>query len=198
VVLLALYIPPLSRVSPSIAYGLLIAPGPDGPVILDKGRWQDHAVGAIQPYVNRKPAVTLCGVTILVEDSLDLSASAFSSWPWPEKRPIDVADSLREEIADAMVYKHIEPSSLPPGWWDEPKLNILWGRLPMLIGRLAAWVLLATGLYMTLRWSKAAFICARLARGLCPKCKYNMHGIEKARCPECGRELSDDEQSLLS
>lgn len=39
---------------------------------------------------------------------------------------------------------------------------------------------------------------ARIARGVCPQCLYQLSGLDAPRCPECGGALSLREQSTLA
>jgi hypothetical protein len=35
-------------------------------------------------------------------------------------------------------------------------------------------------------WVRARIGERRLSRGLCPRCRYNLHGLREPKCPECG------------
>lgn len=85
---------------------------------------------------------------------------------------------------------------LRPGWWQEPQRTILWRGVHLVVGRLAAWPLLVVGIVMLVYPSRTERRWARLSRGICPKCKYDLTGVQD-RCPECGRELSADEAAAL-
>ncbi len=40
-------------------------------------------------------------------------------------------------------------------------------------------------------WIRARIGQRRLSRGLCPRCRYNLHGLRESRCPECGTAIDE-------
>lgn len=79
---------------------------------------------------------------------------------------------------------------------DYQAITPLWtGRAHNLLALLAL-----TGLVYSVWWNllpstrRARNRAKRLSRGLCPRCRYPLHGLAENQCPECGEEWGSAEQ----
>lgn len=110
----------------------------------------------------------------------------FVGWPFPA---IELTNSFDRG------------SPLPPGrvrmhpWWMSRRFIALPSRVVLLPGAIIVWLKWALVLWCvsTIR----AYVQNRARRkdpGTCPCCGYNVAGIPRLRCPECGRSPTDTER----
>ena len=80
--------------------------------------------------------------------------------------------------SSVIIYEHDDARTVRTGILAQPGVN---PSAAALIGLAVPLTLLALDVYIVLGWRRAA----RVARGLCAKCGYDLRGTE-SKCPECG------------
>lgn len=180
-----------------------LAPGPDGPVIFDVNDFQHPAytrnVAALRAEgAIGRPVWWVAGRPLVVENVLVLEVWPHSSveWPWPDQTPEQVLQPLRDAIVRAMRISIIGEARLNPGWWNAPQRTILWREVALAAASWLALPTLAVGLYLIARRSDVERVLAKLRRGICPRCDYDLTGA-RDRCPECGRPLEPGERAAI-
>ncbi len=109
----------------------------------------------------------------------------------PGQAPAALRDELAARLASSPAWDRSNP--MPLLLKHEPRSNI---EVPIPLGYVhnAGALLVLAALAWSLGWvprlAAARIRERRRAAGLCPFCRYDMHGLATAMCPECGKPSS--------
>jgi hypothetical protein len=148
-----------------------------------------------------RPVFSVAGEGLIVESGLEtrMSRSSIASWPWPEVTPAEMLERVRPQIAELLLEER--PDLMRNGWlgadcWKAPRRVVAWGSVVLVAAGGTAFPMLLVGMGFMMIRSGTERVYRKLCRGVCPRCGYDIRAVA-ARCPECGREIADDEAEVV-